>query len=72
MLGAKIINEDFAPGFYLQHFVKDLQLALIEGNISELSLEMLSQILAMVEELEMKGYGNLGTQALIKYYEEEE
>jgi 3-hydroxyisobutyrate dehydrogenase/2-hydroxy-3-oxopropionate reductase len=69
MLGQKIIDRDFNPGFYLQHIVKDLQLALIEANMSELNLEVLSQTLANFQELEQEGYGNLGTQALIKYYE---
>jgi 3-hydroxyisobutyrate dehydrogenase/2-hydroxy-3-oxopropionate reductase len=69
MLGQKIIDEDYKPGFYLQHIVKDLQLALIEANMEELNLEVFSQILANFQELEQEGYGKLGTQALIKYYE---
>ena len=69
MLGSKIINQDYAPGFYLHHFVKDLKLALVGANMSDLSLEVLSQNLAILEELEQEGYGNLGTQVLIKYYE---
>jgi len=69
MLGQKIIDKDYNPGFYLQHIVKDLQLALIEANISELNLEVLSQNLANFQELEQEGHGKLGTQALIKYYE---
>ena len=38
--------------------------------MSGLSLEVLSQALANYEELEAKGYGSLGTQTLIKHYEE--
>ena len=34
------------------------------------SLEVLSQVLASYEELQAAGHGELGTQALIKYYEE--
>ncbi|MCL2864601.1 MAG: NAD(P)-dependent oxidoreductase [Lachnospiraceae bacterium] len=71
MLGPRIIKGDFAPGFYLRHFVKDMRLALIESNMSNLSLEMLSQVLAIGEELEMRGLGDKGTQALMKYYENE-
>jgi len=44
-------------------------LALIEANMSELNLEVLSQNLANFQELEQEGYGKSGTQALIKYYE---
>ena len=72
MQGAKIIADDYSPGFYLKHFVKDLKLALVEANISGLSLEMLSQLTAIYEELETDGYGDEGTQALIRYYEKGE
>jgi len=69
MLGPRIIAGDYNPGFYLQHIVKDLQLALIESNMEELNLEVLSQVLANFEVLEKEGYGDYGSQALIKYYE---
>ena len=54
----------------MKHFIKDMKLALTEANLSGLSLEVLSQALANYEELESEGYGDLGTQALIKHYEE--
>lgn len=69
--GPKILAGDFEPGFFLKHFVKDMKLALMEANRSDLSLEVLSQALANYEELEAEGYGDLGTQALMKHYEEE-
>lgn len=68
--GPKILADDFAPGFFLKHFVKDMKLALMEANRSDLSLEVLSQVLANYEELEAEGYGEFGTQALMKHYEE--
>lgn len=68
--GPKIVEEDYAPGFFMKHFIKDMKLALIEANMSELDLGVLSQVLANYEELEAEGYGDLGTQALIKYYDE--
>ena len=67
--GPKILADDYAPGFFMKHFIKDMKLALIEANMSELDLGMLSQVLANCEELEAEGYGELGTQALMKYYE---
>lgn len=67
--GPKILEEDYAPGFFMKHFIKDMKLALVEANISGLSLEMLSLVLANYEELEAEGLGDLGTQALMKYYE---
>lgn len=68
--GPKILAGDYAPGFFMKHFIKDMKLALIEANMSELDLGVLSQVLANYEELEAEGYGDLGTQALMKYYEE--
>ncbi len=72
LFGSKIINEDYAPGFFMKHFIKDMKLALIEANKSGLNLEVLSQVLAHYEELEAEGNGDLGTQALIKFYTEED
>ena len=70
--GPKILEEDYAPGFFMKHFIKDMKLALVEANISGLSLEMLSLVLANYEELEAEGLGDLGAQALMKYYEVQE
>ena len=50
----------------MKHFIKDMKLALIEANRKGLSLDVLSMVLANYEELEAEGYGELGTQALIK------
>lgn len=70
LFAPKIMAEDFAPGFFMKHFIKDMTLALTEANRSGLCLEVLSQVLANYEELQAEGHGDLGTQALIKYYEE--
>lgn len=68
--GEKIIAGDYAPGFFLKHFVKDMGLALQEAESSDLTLEVLRQVLANYRELEAQGCGDLGTQALIKHYQE--
>lgn len=67
--GEKIIAGDYAPGFFLKHFVKDMGLAAEEAASSGLSLEILSQALANYRDLEAQGLGDLGTQALIKHYQ---
>ena len=69
--GPKIIAGDYAPGFFMKHFIKDMKLALIEANKSGIDLGVLSQVLANCEELEAEGCGELGTQALMKFYDEE-
>ena len=65
----KILIDNYEPGFFLKHFVKDMQLALKESEASGLHLEVLHQALANYEELEAEGCGDLGTQALMKHYE---
>ena len=67
----KIVAGDYAPGFFMKHFIKDMKLALIEANRSGLDLGVLSQVLANYEELEAEGLGDLGTQALMKFYDED-
>lgn len=69
LFAPKILAGDYEPGFFIKHFVKDMRLALTEANQSDLFLEVLSLVLSNYEQLEAQGYGELGTQALIKYYE---
>lgn len=71
LYGPKIIAGDYAPGFFMKHFIKDMKLALIEANKSGIDLGVLSQVLANCEELEAEGCGELGTQALMKFYDDE-
>ena len=64
----RILKEDYNPGFFIKHFIKDMKLADEEAAAVDLKLGTLEHILQMYLELEEKGMGNLGTQALIKYY----
>lgn len=68
-LAPKMMDGDYAPGFFLKHFVKDIKLALEEADAVGLDLAVLRQTLSNSKELEDAGYGDLGTQALIKHYE---
>ena len=47
-----------------------MQIAETEAERRHLVLPVLSQVLSEYEELDEKGYGDLGTQALYKYYME--
>lgn len=69
ILGARIIKGDFAPGFFIEHFIKDLGIALAEAQRMQLDLPALALARKLYEELAAKGYGRNGTQALFKYYE---
>jgi len=70
LLAPKIIDEDYSPGFYVKHFIKDMKLTAEEAGDCGLHLEVLYKVLSNFQELETKGYGDLGTQVLIKYYED--
>ncbi|MBR0044234.1 MAG: NAD(P)-dependent oxidoreductase [Synergistaceae bacterium] len=69
MFGPRILEGNFAPGFFMKHFIKDMKLASEEAAQSDLKLNMLNTVLEEYKELEARGMGNLGTQALIKYFE---
>lgn len=69
VLGQKIINGDFAPGFYVEHFIKDLGIALAEAQRMQLDLPALALARKLYTELAAQGHGRLGTQALFKHYE---
>ena len=66
--GAKMITGDFAPGFFIKHFVKDMKLAEGEAADRGLSLDVLKRVCDMYIDMENEGDGDLGTQALIKSY----
>lgn len=68
-LAPRIIKDDFAPGFYIKHFVKDMKIALEEAEKMSLTLPGLQLVKEIYEKLIEAGYGENGTQALIKYYQ---
>ena len=49
-----------------------MKIAEEEAESAGLELGILSDVLMMYEELEEQGMGDLGTQALLKYYEPED
>lgn len=66
----RILKDDLNPGFYIKHFIKDMKLA-EEGAVdAAVNLGVLDYVLSMYETLESEGFGDLGTQALIKYYQQ--
>ena len=67
--GPKIIDKDDKPGFFIKHFIKDMKIAKNEADEKGLDLEILNKVLKQYEELEENGYGELGTQAIYKYFD---
>ncbi len=68
-MAPRILKNDYAPGFYIKHYIKDMEIALEETQDVNLKLGILEDVLKMYKKLEMDNFGDLGTQALIKYYE---
>ncbi len=68
--GPRLCAGDLQPGFFMKHFIKDLRIARDEASQKGLELPMLAAVLSMYEALAAEGLGELGTQALIRRYEE--
>ena len=64
-LGPRIINSDFAPGFFVEHFIKDMGIALDEARRMGLSTPGLALVHQLYLALQSQGHGRHGTQALI-------
>jgi 3-hydroxyisobutyrate dehydrogenase len=64
-LAPRIISGDDAPGFMVDHFVKDLGIALKESEQMGLTLPGLELASRLYGQLQAIGHGQSGTQALI-------
>lgn len=64
-LGPRIIQRDFEPGFYVEHFIKDMGIALAEAKRMGLSLPGLALAEQLYLAVQAQGYGRKGTQALM-------
>jgi 3-hydroxyisobutyrate dehydrogenase len=64
----KLLEGDMSPGFSVRHFVKDLELALAEGESLGLDLAATRLALERYRELERRAGPEAGIQALIALY----
>lgn len=67
-LAPRMIGGDFAPGFYIKHFIKDMNIALEAAKEMGLSTPGLELAKSLYEELAKQGEAESGTQALYKWY----
>jgi 3-hydroxyisobutyrate dehydrogenase len=65
-LGPRIVKNDFDPGFFIKHFVKDMGIALQEAKQMNLSLPGLSLAYQFYISAIALGFENLGTHGLYK------
>ncbi|SER37550.1 3-hydroxyisobutyrate dehydrogenase [Gracilibacillus ureilyticus] len=69
-LAPRMIKKDYAPGFYIKHFIKDMKVALQSAKNMGLTTPGLELSLKLYEELAENGEEDSGTQALIKWFEQ--
>lgn len=64
-LGPKIVDKDYDPGFFIEHFIKDMAIAVKESEQMGIDLPGLKLVKSLYERASEMGHGKLGTQALI-------
>ncbi len=67
-LAPRVLKGDFAPGFYVKHFVKDIGLALDVCREQKISLPGLELAAKLYADVVAAGEGDAGTQALARRY----
>jgi 3-hydroxyisobutyrate dehydrogenase len=64
-LGPRIIAGNFDPGFFVEHFLKDMGIALAESKRMKLALPGLALAEQLYRAVEAQGLGRKGTHALM-------
>ena len=64
-LGPRIVRRDFEPGFYVEHFIKDMGIALAEAKKMGIALPGLALAEQLYLAVQAQGNGRKGTQALM-------
>jgi 3-hydroxyisobutyrate dehydrogenase len=64
-LAPRVIKRDFAPGFFVEHFIKDMGIALAEARRMNLALPGLALVQQLYIAVQSQGHGRKGTHALV-------
>lgn len=64
-LAPRMVKRDFKAGFYVEHFIKDMGIALKEAQRMNLSLPGLSLVHQLYVATQAQGHGRKGMQALL-------
>ncbi|MFS0637191.1 NAD(P)-dependent oxidoreductase [Mesobacillus foraminis] len=67
-LTPRVIKGDFAPGFSIKHFIKDMGIGLEEAEKMDLDMPGLALAYSLYKRLADAGESECGTQALYKYW----
>jgi len=70
-LAPRVLKGDYAPGFFVKHFIKDMKIAIESAQAMGLELPGLQLAKKLYDQLASKGCEDDGTQALFKLYEEQ-
>jgi 3-hydroxyisobutyrate dehydrogenase len=65
VLGPRIMDRNFEPGFYVEHFIKDMGIALEESKRMGLCMPGLALANQLYLALQAQGWGRKGTHALM-------
>ncbi len=64
-LGPRIIAGNFDPGFFVEHFIKDMGIVLAEAKAMNLELPGMALAEQLYQDLAAQGHGRKGTHSLI-------
>lgn len=67
-LAPRALADNYAPGFYVKHIIKDMKIALDSAAELKLDLPGLACAKKLYEEVAAKGWEDCGTQALFRLY----
>ena len=67
-LAPRALAENYAPGFYVKHIIKDMKVALDSAAEMKLDLPGLAMAKKLYEQVAAKGWEDCGTQALYRLY----
>ncbi|PAE36040.1 oxidoreductase [Bacillus velezensis] len=67
-LAPSMLKGDFAPGFYVKHFIKDMGIALEEAELMGEEMPGLALAKSLYDKLSAQGEENSGTQSIYKLW----
>jgi 3-hydroxyisobutyrate dehydrogenase len=67
-LAPRALGDNYAPGFYVKHIIKDMKIALESAAELKLDLPGLATAKKLYEQVAARGWEDCGTQALYRLY----
>jgi len=67
-LAPRALSDNYAPGFYVKHILKDMRIALESAAEMKLDLPGLANARKLYEQVAAHGWEDCGTQALYRFY----